>query len=137
MSHSDRPPSIVGGFGDGAYGPTIFLKLESDAAVRWLHDLMLSMVNSTESRDLTSESIAQFRGIDRLELRSAFKAEKHLLRVRDRFSFLWCGSADYWRRTAGLLEPFLGGKTGHQYLTREGIDDAVLEVSFRESDVTA
>jgi hypothetical protein len=36
---------------------------------------------------------------------------------------------------AEMLHPFIDGKTGHQYLTREGIDDALVEVSYGEPGV--
>lgn len=47
------------------------------------------------------------------------------------------GSApqDGWSRNAGLLEPFVAGKTGHQYLTSEASDAALIEVSHGERAV--
>lgn len=49
--------------------------------------------------------------------------------------FRWCASSEGWAYEAGLLDPFVEGRSGHQYLTREGVDAALVEVSFLEPHV--
>jgi hypothetical protein len=44
-------------------------------------------------------------------------------------------SSDGWTTCAALMEPFMDGSAGHHYLTTEGIDDALLELSFGEPNV--
>jgi hypothetical protein len=136
MSDSDHEQRLIGSFDVGAYGPTIFMVLPSREAVVWLKALFLSMTGYDGSRDLLSEPGVEVRGIERFELRrTSADSERHLLRQGDAAAFVWSATDDVWRRNSELLDPFVDGQSGHQYLTSEGVDDALVEISFGEPDV--
>jgi hypothetical protein len=128
----------IGSFGQGAFGPTIFLTLTSREAVVWLRDVFLSMAESNAPRDLVAEPRIVVRGVERLELRRASGAGRKQLTSHKRGrSFIWSTDEDRWRANAELLEPFIVGQSGHQYLTSEGIDDALVVISYGEPDVVS
>ncbi len=67
---------------------------------------------------------------DLLLTRVVRRPEKNL--VREEYdSFVWSCTSDEWTTMSLLLEPFLKG-SGHQYLTDEVADDALIEVSYGE-----
>jgi len=48
-------------------------------------------------------------------------------------AFRWSQAGDDWLEHAERVDALLGSVSpGHQYLTREGVDDALVEVCFRE-----
>jgi hypothetical protein len=48
-------------------------------------------------------------------------------------TFRWRQSKDGWRQCAYLVKGLLQGSgRGHQYLTTEGVDDALIELAYRE-----
>ena len=48
-------------------------------------------------------------------------------------TFRWMQSKDSWLQCAGLVKGLLRGSgRGHQYLTTEGVDDALIELAYRE-----
>ncbi len=46
--------------------------------------------------------------------------------------FYWVRSSSGWMECVDLMDGLIRGGTGHQYLTKEGIDDALVEVSLLE-----
>jgi hypothetical protein len=136
----DRVDSlIVGDYGLGAYGPTIILKLMSRRSAGWLHGVLAGLAEDGGMVDLAAAGEVRLHGVRSLKLRRVVHARDVALRgpsapVSDA-EFEWELDQDGWTFAAGLLEPFLQGKTGHQYLTREGLDAALIEVTFGESDV--
>lgn len=142
MAQSDaqtNEPLIVGAYGrSGAYGPTILLELKSPAAARWLHDLFLQVRRGQRAVDLTSDARVRISGITRLQIDTRAGVGP-LVQLRQTGndasgpSFLWTATSAGWSYQAGLLEPFMGGRPGHQYLTSEESDDAIVEVSLYEA----
>jgi hypothetical protein len=131
---------VVGQYGEGAYGPTILLKLLSPAAVEWLHDVMRNLANDPKVViDLAAQPGVSLLGIRSWKLRRSSQPGDVALRgpasVVAEADFEWEMDEFGWLRAAGLLEPLLRGKSGHQYLSREGHDAALVEVSFGEPDV--
>ena len=131
--------------------PTIFVELPDRLAVKALKALFLGLAVSerpialseqpgTELKGMTSidlvlaEQPARRRGLQRvLDLfRFTEDPRRHLLRVDDSPKYRWTCTAEEWRASAALLEPFLEDRSGHQYLTEEGVDDALIEVSYHE-----
>jgi hypothetical protein len=58
-------------------------------------------------------------------------AERHgaqLSRGGQKNTFLWQCDDDEWQTNAELVAPFAAGKTGHQYMTEAGVDDALVEI---------
>jgi hypothetical protein len=124
---------IRGTLGLGAYGPTLRLELHGRDAVAWLRDRFLLMRNTVTPEILTDRPEVSIRDQVTLELVLAgAKQEKRLVRVHEEKRLRWMCTADEWLTNALLLDPFLRGRSGHQYLTNEGIDDVLVEVSFGE-----
>jgi hypothetical protein len=126
---------ITGGFDErGAYGPTIVLQLASLAGVAWLRQLFLDVAEGMRRPELSEQAEVQLINIHGLRLGIATPdTERELAKVGDGAAFVWDCSSERWRTHSALLDPFLEGRSGHQYLTSEGVDDALLEVSFGES----
>jgi hypothetical protein len=130
---------IDGEYYQGSYGPTIILNASSLAAVGWIHRLFADLASDrAEIVDLMAMSEVMIRGTRRLLLIQVSEQPEVALRLRsdeafDGVEFEWRQDAENWRRTAALLEPFLAGDTGHQYLTQENKDEALVELSFGES----
>lgn len=128
------PPLLEGDFYEGAFGPSILLILTSRDSITWLralfNDLATGPVGTTVSLvNHPDASIGAALG-DLLLTRVAHRPEKHLVREQyDRF--VWSCASDEWTTMSLLLEPFLE-RSGHQYLTDEVADDALIEVSFGE-----
>jgi hypothetical protein len=133
-SVAGQPPLLEGDFYEGAYGPSILLVLTSREAVAWLRSVF---------DDLARGSIGAVLRLDtqpRVEIGAALTAlqlrrveatpDRHLVQARDG-SFTWSCTADEWQTASLLLEPLLK-QSGHQYLTSETDDDAIIEVSYGE-----
>lgn len=126
---------IIGDFGTGAYGPTIILKLLSEDAALWLCRLFIDLATTRTIATLTDEPTVSIRGLRRLVLERRDPPLVPGLHLMAPEEFSWSASADGWISSAGLIQPFTEGRTGHQYLTTEGVDDALVEVSFGEPGV--
>lgn len=127
-------PLLEGDYYEGAFGPSILLILTSRESIPWLRalfdDLAAAPIGTTLSLvDQPEASIGAAVG-DLILCRIASKAEKHLNREHDD-KFVWSCSSDEWTTNSFLLEPFLE-RPGHQYLTDEVADDALIEVSYGE-----
>jgi hypothetical protein len=124
---------VIGEYGIGADGPTIILVLTSRYAASWLKGVLLGMVGSDGSLDLLSEPGVRLKGVGKLELvRCAEDGRGRLGRTRRTADFVWSCSDEDWQAAAELLQSFVEGATGHQYLTSSAWDDAVIEVSYGE-----
>jgi hypothetical protein len=118
----------------GAYGPMIVVQLASEAAVGWLRQLILDVADGLKDPELSELPEVRLVNFDRLRLTLALPdAARELFRLDDGSAFLWSCSQERWHTNAALLDPFLTGRRGHQYMTSEKIDDALIEVSFGES----
>lgn len=71
-------------------------------------------------------------GVVTFELRRSQAPSRRTLSGQDGH-FVWACTREKWFTNAAMLEPFRRGKVGHQYPTDEGIDDALIEVSFGET----
>lgn len=130
---------ILGDYRLGAYGPAIILKLMSPESAEWLHDVLTRLVDGGSVVDLASAPEVHINNVRSLKLRRVLRMGNAALRgpsapVTDA-EFEWALDEAGWSSVAGLLEPFLRGETGHQYLTDEGSDAALIEVTFGETDV--
>ncbi|OLD51350.1 MAG: hypothetical protein AUI58_07935 [Chloroflexi bacterium 13_1_40CM_2_70_6] len=131
--------------------PTIFVELPDRRAVEALRALFLGLALTGQSTAVGEQPGTELKGMTGLDLvlakapaaRSAVQRildlfrftedpRKHLLRVDDSPKYRWTCTADEWRTSAELLEPFLEDRSGHQYLTDEEVDDALVEVSYHE-----
>jgi len=135
------PPDILilGHYGSGADGPTVMLKLLSPRSVVWLRSAILRVSDAGAIVDLASEREVNIIGVRTFILRRVAEPDGAALRgpsspVADA-EFEWLQDAPGWMRTVGLLEPFLQDKAGHQYLTDQERDAALVVASFGEPDV--
>ena len=129
----DRP-LIEGDYYQGAFGPSILLVLTSRKAVSWLDTVFETLETAEVDRDFRLDSQP---GVEIGAAVTAFlmrrvihPPRRHLVRERDG-TFRWSCVADEWHTARMLLEP-LRTQAGHQYLTSETDDDAIIEVSFGE-----
>ncbi len=138
FSASD-PPLLVGDFGHGAYGPTLLIILPTRAGASWLQGIFETRRQPGGPIDLTAMSEARIVGIQPLLL--SLRQSGGQVRFRETSggnppAFELSASPEGWADLAALLDPFVRGEPGHQYLTREDVDDALIEVSFGEPEVT-
>jgi hypothetical protein len=139
-----RPPGSATGPGDqigditcyieGAYGPTILLVLTSVDGVSWLRAILDGLAESEVGTVLRLDSQSRVSigaAVTELNLQLTDRSTgRHL--VGDRTgAFTWSCTAEEWRTASQLIEPLLH-EAGHQYLTSEVDDDALIEVSFGE-----
>jgi hypothetical protein len=82
------------------------------------------LADHDEAADLVAEPEMQIRNVRRLTLRRVSARGDVALRGPAGpgmdAEFEWELDEDGWTTCAGLLEPFLSGGAGHQYLTDEG-----------------
>lgn len=125
---------ISGDLDQGALGLTLLLKLWSPEAA----SLMVSMIERAQGGEpviLENSPLVELRTLERLEMRLTPEATtKRLVAITPR-QLVWTCTRAEWAEVVELLEPFVAGQSGHQYLTSERDDDVLIEVSFGESDV--
>jgi hypothetical protein len=126
---------VEGEFGEGAYGLTILLKLRSENSARYLQSIFEWLSASQEG---TFAKLEEQPGVSisaamwTLNLLVIATPRAKRLFKDEAGGFIWQGTAGEWDTTALLVEP-LTRQIGHQYLTSEVDDDALIEVSRGES----
>jgi hypothetical protein len=124
----------------GAYGPTIRIDVHSLSRLQEIQRLFLLLAQGASKEiDLMQVELSQASGLDSLVLRSipdTQRDERKLIRVEvepRHINFLWSGNVDDWLRCSGLVDGLLvDNQPGHQYLTSEEVDDALVELSYME-----
>ncbi len=112
----------------------LVLRPESGESVVWLRAVFAGLP-ATRTRTLTAEPGVAITGVERLELVLVDRRPSPHVSEVGRGEFVWSGTADEWETSALLLDPFLDDQPGgHQYLTNDINDDAVICVSFAESE---
>lgn len=132
---------IVVDYYQGAYGPTIRIDIQTLENLLKVREIFARMANATdETRNFFELGDVTVSGLSALILRSTVKekeGEKKLQAMeggQEGPAFLWTMTPNGWSRSAGLIDGIIESVSpgGHQYLTQEGIDDALVEVSFME-----
>lgn len=121
----------------GAYGPTIHVALKSHEHLTRLLRIFQPLAESETEVNLHALPEVQLSNLQQFELSSTpgdDTAPKSLTLVTGNGGKArWTQSQNAWARTIRLVEIFMKDNTsGHQYLTKEGIDDAIVEVAYRE-----
>ena len=123
----------------GAYGRTIRLATDEEATLQALRKVFLQLARGRRGPFELGETI--FPRVDR---RTRIKIYAALIERERRKTlaeepaanpptFRWRQSKDGWRQCAYLVKGLLQGSgRGHQYLTTEGVDDALIELAYRE-----
>lgn len=130
-------------FYEGAYGPTIRVAVDDLATVREFQSAFRELAADPNSSSSLADRVElSFRGMKGLTLSVRHKGDGlrgSLHRVddgtaaTDSAEFLWAIDPEEWETNAELLEPFLVNmRPGHQYLSDEHLDDALIEFAFKE-----
>jgi len=134
----EKSPLLVGDFYDGAYGPTIILIASSPAACGWLQDAFRELAHGGPSHTLTAEPEMRFTNVEAIEMVCRPDGPRVTLRHSDGTDgrdFVWSATADGWLCLADLIQPLTDGGAGHQYLTEDEDDVALIELSVGEEEV--
>jgi hypothetical protein len=128
---------VEGEYGEGAYGPTILLRLRSAEGAAYLRAIFDHLAGSPEGTIVRLDADPGFSigaAVWALNL-GVVKSppRRHLVRD-DEGGFTWIGTPDEWETASLLIEPLLH-QQGHQYLTSEVEDDALVEVSRGEPHI--
>ncbi|MBN1917559.1 MAG: hypothetical protein JW889_06585 [Verrucomicrobia bacterium] len=130
--------STILDFYDGAYGPTVRIDIISHALLSQLKDVLqdlasglaqefefhgLEGIASSSIKELVAEVVPS-------EPRVKLKV---LSRKHEDPVFRWSNTREGWQTCADLVEKLAeDNRPGHQYLTNEHTDDALVEVCFLE-----
>ena len=122
----------------GAYGPTIRIAIQTPEdliAMRRLFEKLAS--GEVVQQDLAKVLTWSFDSIQSLIVRSAPESPTKALELKGHTSqgpiFWWTNSYDDWLECAYKVDPLIfGDSPGHQYLTHEGFDDALVELCYKE-----
>ena len=125
---------ISGDLDQGAFGPTLLLKLQSPEGAELLVSL-IRRAQSGESAVLQSSEVVELTTLERLEMRLARDTAQKRLKAISPKQLVWSCTTAEWREIVELLKPLAEGQSGHQYLTSEQDDDVLIEVSLGESRV--
>ncbi len=130
----------------GSYGPTIRIDILSLENLRKMKNLFVHLAKSVNYEiNLLEFGNIQAKGINKFILQSTTNGKKYDWLRRKNLTFIkknnneivfhWGLSPYNWERVVCLVQRLLDEKTpGHQYLTQEGVDDALVEVAFLESN---
>lgn len=125
----------------GSYGPVIRIDTQAAEEIIQIKNIFMELILTevTEIRLHTDEQIKMV-GMKALVLRliPAGQERQKTLNLAHLTSegpiFHWSKSAEGWEDCVGLLDGILKyDRPSHQYLTEEGIDDALVEVAFLEA----
>jgi len=124
---------------DGAYGPTLRIDIPSRELLESLKRVFRSLAQSKASLvHLAKVDFVRGGNVATLDLvlnEQSKKSRAKTLHLEDgspgAAKFVWKQPADRWLDCFDLLDGF-GEQPGHQYLTSERIDDALVEAAYLE-----
>ncbi|MCI0398472.1 MAG: hypothetical protein L0332_35285 [Chloroflexi bacterium] len=139
MSQAEQDVILVEYY-QGAYGPTIRMAPTTLESLRRLRDFFLDLAEGRQEVELEDLGPARMVGIQSLSFRLGTRESPLGGTLQGRrqtatgLEFVWTNSAQEWMDCADMVDNMIvGGEPGHQYLTVEGVDDALVEVSYAES----
>jgi len=124
----------------GAYGPTIRIDIQSGLLLLKFKELISVLASGKEKEIRLSEiEFVKLNGIRTFVMKidsrcNMFDKCLKLISVNhEEKDFWWALNQDGWLNCDGLMEGITG--QGHQYLNHmtEGVDDALVELSFKEA----
>jgi hypothetical protein len=122
----------------GAYGPTVRIDGQSREELAAVGQLFRRLASEDmPARDFGKVLRCQLDSIHSLIVRRVTNRPPKVLELQyyisGQPSFCWSNIGHEWLENAEKVDRLLADDSpGHQYLTREGIDDAVVEVCYRE-----
>lgn len=132
----------------GAYGPIIWLEVDSAPDLARLHAIFHALARGgADEIELCSAMASRVFNLAELRLRrddSPGARRRRLVRTRsyERTDtpgsrpphFVWSDSRSGWSRRAGIVDTLMRrNDVGHRDLTDEGVDGALVELSFRQA----
>jgi hypothetical protein len=136
MTRWEQLPLVVGEFYEGAYGPTVLLDTQSIEGVALFQSILAQLASSSPGTTIRlgdDPRISLSAALWSLDLRVAGEsAYKHLSRANEGVGFIWVATHEEWETMSLLMESLLE-RIGHQYLTNESVDDALIEFSRGEN----
>ena len=122
---------------DGAYGPTIRFVIASPQGLERVREMFMRFLKSTHAVvEWMHEPLIVASNIVRLTMRGqkgGTNSAKTLIRTSNG-EFDWFLSTSASARLIGLVDGLESCGHGHQYLTSEGIDDALVILSYKERE---
>jgi catechol 2,3-dioxygenase-like lactoylglutathione lyase family enzyme len=133
----DNATAIVrGGFGTWEERRAIVLIPQSVEAVGWLSRLFTGLAEGEggESTLLDAQPEVELEDVDLFELRVSDFHPAMAVTAEGEGRFVWVCNRDDWATVSSLLEPFLVGRSGHQYLHHSygATDEADVVLTFGE-----
>jgi len=123
----------------GAWGPTIRIATQDKAGLLTLRRVLLEAAGSEgHRRDLLAVPNVQATGIEQLIMTTLPRGQEQPKTLRrlpaaGKTAFEWSLAPGSWELQAELIDGLLAEDlAGHQYLTQEGVDDALVEVTYKE-----
>jgi len=115
-------------------GPVVALELTSTEASKWLKDYFVEVARTGRVCDLAADGAVQLVGVHELKLArvSGFGPIIEVKKTKKKAAlpgFLWTASPQAWYYLAELVSNFSDGRSGSYYLSRQGLDDVLVEVS--------
>jgi hypothetical protein len=123
----------------GAYGPTLRIGAQNTADLIALKEIFGSLsTGRIQDFDLARGGLCQLDNVSSLLLAAApSPSAKSLIHVgvgAGGADFEWRGSVEEWADRTSKTEALIRlAKPSHQYLSLEGVDDALIELSFLET----
>ena len=127
---------------DGAYGLTIRISARSPSDLEAVQSVFAELASGRlEEADLCVRLSGCSSSVRWLLLVSCTEPSLSGLRIKERspegMTFIWQNTLEDWseclQKTSALIAY---NKPAHQYLTKEGLDDALIELSFLEGSDT-
>jgi hypothetical protein len=124
-------------FYEGAYGPTLRFASSSEQDLEMLLDVFSQLSSGAcHQLELIPSKVAASYGITRISLGVVIREPSRSVRQLHPFPRLaiqWSRSRAGWDECVGRIEGLIeSGGPGHQYLSTERVDDALIEISYRE-----
>lgn len=137
MDEPEGPTKILVDYYDGAYGPTIRIDTKSMGELIRVKEILSRLVLTDREVDISTIDSFTLRGFESLILKRVpleSMSDKNLERTQHgNIVFEWAMTSKGWERCVGLIEGLMTHNApAHQYLTREGLDDALIELAFLE-----
>jgi hypothetical protein len=125
-------------FYQGAYGPSIRFGIESSEELLKMIDLFQNLEKEIfDEIRLHEMPYFQLTGFDEFHFKTVKENRKKKI-IKDyqngRLIFTFFNNTDGWARCGGLIDGIAkDNDPGHQYLSEENIDDALIIIAYKES----
>ena len=123
----------------GAFGPTIRIDTPSKGTLIMIEDILHKLaLGSVSEYKFHGLPFVELSGLQEFYLKLIPKQRTKTVEIvesgKNKTVFYWSNSLEGWGRCAGLLDGMTEDISSHQYLSQEGIDDALIVVAYLESE---